>query len=189
MNTPVYIGDETYWNGRYAAGHGSGAGSTIPAVERKVAFLRRVIESTEIESITELGCGDFNFGKHLLEAFPHATYDGFDISEVIVGRNQAEHGTWRCNFYKAGHQEVMSADLLLCVDVLFHISDDAAYAAMLELLRSRWSKYLVVTAYEYDGLRQRQMHIRKFDPSCFGIPILREVCEQDGEMHIYIFKR
>jgi hypothetical protein len=178
--------DATYWNGRYRAGHGSGAGSLDEPVARKVEWLKQL---KGVRSITEIGCGDFNFGRQVAVQFPAADYCGYDIADTIVGRNQVLFGSPSgINFYTMS-KPVSPGDLVLCVDVLFHISDDTEYLKMLDRLKQSWDRYLALSAYEYDGHRRGHVHIRKFDPSFFGTPLLREVCEDDGQLYFYIFSR
>lgn len=184
---PAFDSERMYWNARYANGGNSGAGSYGDAMLRKVEWLS---ELEGVETITEIGCGDFSFGSHLMAKKPDALYAGFDISETIVARNQKMYGQHSINFEPLlGSVIAPGSDLLLCVDVLFHIADDSEYEAMIRSLDKLWTKYLALSAYEYDGIRQGHVHIRKFDPSRFGVPILREVIEDDGSMLFYIFRR
>jgi hypothetical protein len=175
-----------YWDWRYADGHGSGDGSYGDPMFRKVEWLSRL---NGIETITEVGCGDWNFGEHLMGRFPDASYLGLDISEFIVRRNRKDHGSSNRIRFELADGKVPSADLVLCVDVLFHILDPNEHQKMLIALAGAWTKYLALSAYEYDGLQRGHINIRKFDPSWFGKPILREVIEDDGEMYFYIFAR
>ena len=177
--------DRAYWNRRYAQGKGSGNGSTGESVRKKVEWLSAL---KGISSIVEIGCGDFQFGSQLLEAFPDALYAGYDISDLIVHRNAILYPGAAFGV-SAPEKAIPPADLLLCLDVLFHITDDGEYDAMLSRLENASCRYLAVTAYEYDGLDRGHMKIRKFDPSRFGEPILREVIEDEGQMHFYLFKK
>lgn len=173
-----------YWNERYKRGGNSGDGSYGGQLEKKLNFLKGL----DIESITEIGCGDFNFGKHLMEMYPNATYNGTDVSEEILERNRKEYPQY--NFYPSGGYNP-PADLLLCIDVLFHITYGDEYENMLWTLQKDWKKYLAVTAYEYaqtDGLAPH-VKIRPFNYHMFGEPIIREVIEEEGQMYFYLFKR
>lgn len=178
--------DAAYWDERYASENTSGAGSYGAPMLRKVEWLSRL---KRIQSVVEIGSGDFNFGEHLMKRFPQATYHGFDISEVIVQRNRLEHSNAQIRFDTFQWRIPAGSDLLLCVDVLFHITDDVEQEWMLRLLERGWRKYLALSAYEYDGYRRGHINIRRFDPSRFGKPILREVIEDDGQMYFYIFER
>ncbi len=174
--------DKEYWNQRYAQGGNSGYGSYGEQLAKKLKWL----EPLEFTSVTEIGCGDFNFGKHLLKLHP-ATYHGYDIAPSVIEANKL--------IFPESHFSLMKdaiipqSELLLCVDVLYHITDDAEYDEMLSLLDSLWMKYLVVTAYEYDSDLATHVRHRAFDVKRFGTPIVREVVEEDGQLYFYIFKR
>lgn len=177
-----------YWNRRYAIGRTSGLGSQGEPVENKVRWLKGLPGVTKI---VEVGCGDFVFGARLLEQYPAASYLGLDISEVIVRRNNILNRTEDIEFQvQLSHELVPDSDLLLCVDVLFHILDDQEYQNMLAKLKQSIWKYLAVSAYEYDNNRTSgHVKIRKFDPSVFGTPIKREVLEEEGELYFYLWKK
>lgn len=171
-----------YWNERYQQRGNSGAGSYGGQLEKKLNWLKGL----EVNSITEIGCGDFNFGSHLMELYPNATYSGCDISKVVLEKNREKYPQY--NFYPAGGHNPPS-DLLLCIDVLFHITDDGEYQNMLDTLDKADWKYLAVTAYERDEELGGHVRIRNLDYKRFGEPIIREVVEEDGQMYFYLFKR
>lgn len=174
-----------YWNARYLGGDTSGSGSYGESLSRKIGWLANL---PGIQTITDFGCGDFSFGESLLKRLPGARYIGIDPSDVIIERNRKKEARDNVSFLH-GAVCMPLADLLLCIDVLFHIEDDAEYEATLRRLELAWVKYLALSAYEYDGLRKGHVFIRKFDPSRFGVPILREVIEDEGSMYFYIFKK
>jgi trans-aconitate methyltransferase len=186
------VSDSAYWNWRYANGRGSGDGSTGEPVRKKVEWLS---DLKRISSIVEIGCGDFAFGSQLLEKFPDALYAGYDISDLIVHRNAILYPG--VAFGVIGPEKpIPPSDLLLCLDVLFHITDDREYEAMLSRLENAPWRYLALTAYEYDGNNtSSHVRIRKFDPTRFASsrafpdPLLREVIEDEGQMYFYIFSR
>lgn len=183
--------EKSYWNNRYLQGGDSGAGSQPGPIEKKVQWLSRL---DWISSVVEIGCGDFQFGRRLMDRLPSARYWGYDVSQVVVERNQKLYGLPRVQFFPVAHGypagvHFPMADLLMCVDVLFHVIDDGDYCEMIQSLRDAKWRYLAVTAYEYDGPSSEHLRIRKFDPSVFGEPVLREVIEEDGQLQFYIFQR
>ncbi len=183
MSRPESYWNREYWDDRYRNGGKSGDGSYGKAMMQKVDWLAAL---PGVWTISEIGCGDFNFGRHLTERLPFARYHGNDVSSEVIERNRKLYGLPRVQF---AQESVPPADLLLCVDVLFHIENDVEYEFLLDTLKQKWTRYLAVSAYEYDGLRRYQVHIRRFEPAYFGIPILREVIEDDGQLFFYIFKR
>lgn len=171
-----------YWDERYKNGLTSGYGSYGEQLQKKLNWL----EELDIKTITEVGCGDFNFGRHLLMMYPDARYTGYDISPFIVNRNQ---GLYPYASF-TNDPKLPKADLVMCIDVLFHVLDDAECETLLNNLDKLWTKYLCITAYERDeDLNSHHVKIRKFDPARFGTPIIRETVEEDGDLKFYLFKR
>lgn len=180
--------EKCYWDSRYANGGDSGAGSQPGPIEKKVQWLSRL---DWVSSVVEIGCGDFQFGRRLMDRLPMARYWGYDVSQVIVDRNQKMYGLPRVQFAQVPEADDLPAtDLLMCVDVLFHVIDDRDYDYVIRrLAESKW-RYLAVTAYEYDGPSSPHLRIRKFDPSVmYGELIFREVIEEDGNLMFYLFQR
>lgn len=172
---------QNYWNQRYLNGGDSGYGSYDEQLRKKLKWL----SGLPIKSITDIGCGDFNLGKNLLKLYPSASYIGYDISDVIIKRNQKiypyEFTTKFPHF---------NFDLTLCIDVLYHVLDDNEYSALIINLKQafRFGKYLALTAYE--DLQQTSPHlkIRKFDYKSFGKPIIRKIIEEDGKQYFYLYE-
>ena len=173
---------KVYWDNRYKNGGNSGAGSYGDMLNRKLDWLKKL---EGIKTIYELGCGDFNFGWRLLQFFPDATYIGTDMSETIIERNKqiAPKHTFTTN------KVIIPSDLVLCVDVLFHVLDEKELEDILNGLEKAWTKYLVITAYERDEEMTNHVRIRKFDYKRFGEPIVREICEEEGSLYFYIWKK
>lgn len=180
-----------YWNARYSQGNTSGYGSYGEQLERKLALLKAIPEGS-VQSVMEIGCGDFNWGKHVMFQLklPMEQYTGFDISEYIVTRNKKLYP--KCTFETMIGFPEGKADLLMCVDVLLHIINDDEARAFVDKLHEVWTKgtfkYLVLTAYETpDPSIGGHVRVRAFDYKRFGEPIARDIVEQDGESRLYIY--
>jgi hypothetical protein len=171
-----------YWDERYASGGNSGYGSYGEQLEKKIKWL----SGLNIKSISEIGCGDFNFGSRLLGQYPGINYVGMDISSVIIAQNKEKYpqGTFTTNM-----GEVPSADLLLCIDVLFHVLDDEEYELVLKTLENLQIKYLAVTSYETESETHPHIKTRQFDYKRFGEPIIREIVEERGQLYFYLFEK
>ncbi len=182
--------EKTYWDLRYSGGiphdSTSGYGSYGVQLTRKLTWMKDNIEDHDVQKIVEFGCGDFNFGRGVLALFPFSDYVGLDVSDVIVKRNQELFKSFK---FKNIAEEAPQGDLVMCVDVLFHIIEDDEVEKLLARIEKSWTKYLIITAYERDEEMHQHVRIRKFDYSRFGIPIVREIVEEDGELYFYIFKR
>jgi len=74
------IYENSYW------GNGSGGGSSPEATQPYKVFLEDFIRQYKIQSIVDLGCGDWQFSKFL--DFGGAKYIGIDASKHVIAVNQ-----------------------------------------------------------------------------------------------------
>lgn len=173
-----------YWNQRYGgyfskSFQNSGAGTHGPMADTKLQLLKGL----DIQSITDIGCGDFHFAKRVLEMYP-VRYTGLDISQVIIEKNKKDYPQY--DFRMMG--DIPEADLLLCIDVLFHILDDKKLEELLSQIEDAWTKYLAVTAYEKHAEVGAHMRIQPFDYRRFGKPKIRQVIDDD-QLYFYLYKK
>jgi 2-polyprenyl-3-methyl-5-hydroxy-6-metoxy-1,4-benzoquinol methylase len=100
--------------------HGSGPGSrSVNTIEYR-AFLERFIEANGVTSVTDLGCGDWQFSRQI--DWSGVTYTGFDIVESIVMANRVRHARPNIAFKLfSSIDDLPGGDLLLCKEVLQHL--------------------------------------------------------------------
>ena len=110
------IYEHSYW------GKGSGGGSSPEATQPYKVFLEDFIRQHEIKSVVDLGCGDWQFSQFL--DFGGATYIGIDASKRVIANNQQAFSRSGVSFVNlpSDCNDIPSADLLVCKDVLMHLS-------------------------------------------------------------------
>ncbi|MBS0558608.1 MAG: class I SAM-dependent methyltransferase [Proteobacteria bacterium] len=131
-----------YWEARYGGGGTSGSGSRGRLLACKAALVNGLIAENGIGSVLDLGCGDGELAA-LLEA---PAYVGLDVSPTTVARCAARFaGRTHMRFLTADRAaEAPPADLALSLDVIFHLVEDAAFAAHLALLFARARRYVLI---------------------------------------------
>jgi SAM-dependent methyltransferase len=130
------IYENSYW------GNGSGGGSSPEATQPYKIFLENFIRQHDIKSVVDLGCGDWQFSQFL--DFGGATYIGIDACKSVIKNNQqsfSRSGVSFANLPK-DYNELPSADLLVCKDVLMHLSTKEV-KDVLSILRN--FKYALIT--------------------------------------------
>ncbi len=138
--------------GRQSAGEGvvsSGVGSEPSNSVKYEETIAEIIRREGYRSVLDIGCGDFQVSRRILDRCgPEVSYIGLDASEVIVKRNQAEHGNERVRFAVADATEdqLPSADCVLIREVLQHLSN-AAVARVLANLGGHANVYVTNTVY------------------------------------------
>lgn len=142
--------NQRFWNERYRTNMelGSGIGSRGELLVRKRALLQAIIDEGPPGSILDIGCGDLEIVRGLRY---DGAYTGVDISDVVVERNRAlvphwtfEHG----EFTALAQDRDLSADVVLCLDVLIHQHERGPYEQFVRELVRATRAVGVVAAYD-----------------------------------------
>jgi len=153
-----FPGSKEYWEARYAAGQNSGDGSYGKLADFKAEIVNKFVIEKKLESVIEFGCGDGNQLK--LSKYPN--YIGFDVSETAVnkckqlfaGDNSKEFGRM-CDY--AGQK----ADLVLSLDVIYHLVEDSVFNEYMRTLFVASNKYVVIYSSDFDdGQDSKAGHVR-----------------------------
>ncbi len=124
----------------------SGPGSTLEYTENLRRELPRLIDIYGITSILDAPCGDFNWFRHVpLPA--DVRYTGADIVPELIERNQKEFGNSNRSFtvLDITRDRLPAADLWICRDVLFHLSNADAMSVIRNFIDSE-IKYIFTTS-------------------------------------------
>lgn len=109
----------------------SGPGSSLEAAWEAGHFLGYVIACHGITSILDLGCGDWNWMRHVrltnAEGNP-VSYTGWDANEELVAELNASHSNAHVRFQV---RDVIAdpypqVDLIIARDILFHLPTSMA---------------------------------------------------------------
>lgn len=125
----------------------SGPGSTLAYTENLRAELPKLVEELEVASILDSPCGDYNWFR-MIEWNVEITYVGGDIVESLVSRNQQLYGSEKRNFVCLDiiKDKLPDADIWLCRDCLFHLSNTDIAIVLKNFLQSN-IKYLLTSTY------------------------------------------
>lgn len=125
----------------------SGPGSTINYTENIRREIPRLVGKLAIQTILDAPCGDYNWFK-LIKWDKEISYIGGDIVQPLVESNQSSYGNQNVKFIKIDiMQDVLpAADLWLCRDCLFHLSQHDIMLVIDNFLRSD-IRYLLTTTY------------------------------------------
>ncbi|MGO4544973.1 class I SAM-dependent methyltransferase [Paenibacillus sp. 2TAB23] len=116
---------KSYWENNYAVGGTSGSGSYGVLADFKAEIINAYIQEHAIQSVIEFGCGDGN----QLSLMHYKHYLGLDVASSSIQRcAQRFEGDSSKSFltYNPKHfinHAFLSCDLVVCLDVLYHITD------------------------------------------------------------------
>jgi SAM-dependent methyltransferase len=99
----------------------SGGGSKLENIRPYYEYLTYFLSSKNIRSVVDLGCGDWEFAKHM--DWTGIDYKGFDVVKSVIEKNNVRYGKDTIHFYCGNflEMEIPSADLLICKHVLQHM--------------------------------------------------------------------
>lgn len=139
-----------YWEKRYASGGNSGAGSYGRLALFKGAFLNSFISANEIYSVLEFGCGDGN----QLQYYHPKKYLGFDVSQAAVDvcRKKYAHEENYAFCSPADNPEFVRHDLVLSLDVIFHLVENEVFSSYIDRLFDCSKRYVVIYSSNFDGI-------------------------------------
>ncbi len=125
----------------------SGAGSTIQYTENIRKMIPQLVNDLGVLVILDAPCGDYNWFR-MIKRVPEMTYIGGDIVEPLVKRNQSLYGDNHTKFIRLNivHDILPKADLWLCRDCLFHLSNHDIFLAMNNFLKSN-IPYILTSTY------------------------------------------
>jgi SAM-dependent methyltransferase len=146
---PATISDSrAYWEKRYAQGGNSGVGSYGKFATFKAEVINRFVADRSVRSIIEFGSGDGNQLK--LAEYPH--YIGFDVSEAAVAacRHQFRDDPGK-DFRLTREYKGERADLVLSLDVIYHLVEDSVYEDYMSTLFNASDRYVIIYSSNSDN--------------------------------------
>ncbi|MBM7563930.1 class I SAM-dependent methyltransferase [Paenibacillus sacheonensis] len=136
----------SYWENNYKEGGTSGRGSFGDLAAFKAEVVNAIIAQYGVRRVMEFGCGD----GHQLSLMHYPQYLGLDISPTAVQLCAEKNGddpSKSFMLYRPGafqNRGFVEADMTVCLDVLYHITDEADYRATLRDLFSPKPRVVVL---------------------------------------------
>jgi hypothetical protein len=150
----------TYWQERYQQNGDSGAGSYGLLADYKAAVINRYLREQAIQSVIEFGVGD----GHQLTLIDYPSYLGLDVASSSIERccqrfahdQRKSFLLYRPSAFQ--NHGVLQADLVVCLDVLYHITDEADFRKTLADMVSCTARFLLLYTQLYP-LGNQGLHI------------------------------
>jgi SAM-dependent methyltransferase len=159
-----YVFENNSWNGTESR---SGGGSTYDITETLRRSLRTVICMHDVRSVIDVGCGDYNWMRHVAYDLQ---YLGVDISPKVVEYCESRYGDATHKFISCDittdRLTIPKVDMVLVRDCMVHLKNEDAYA-ILETVLSWGPKLLALTHFpvkengDTPGLLWRPLNMMK----------------------------
>lgn len=133
------------WQCGDSAAPSSGLGSTLEVTEPLRQALPALVRELDVRTLLDIGCGDFTWMR---EVELGCDYVGIDIVESVIEANRSAFGGPTRRFARIDAVEGLGdlrADLVLCREVLFHLSFADAKSLLRNALATGCS-YLLLTS-------------------------------------------
>ncbi|KAA9034604.1 class I SAM-dependent methyltransferase [Ginsengibacter hankyongi] len=161
----AFPGSAAYWENRYRKNGNSGVGSYGKSAAYKASVINKFAAENNIRKVIELGCGDGN----QLKQFEFPLYLGLDVSATAIEKCVAifkQDNSKRFYIYNettfAANPELFTADLVLSLDVIYHLLEDEVYENYMQKLFSSSSRFVIIYAWDVDGKQKYHVRHRKF---------------------------
>lgn len=152
-----------YWIERYKKGGNSGNGSYNFLAEYKAEIINEFIKTNKINSLIEYGVGDGN----QISLIKCNDITGLDISPTVI--DKCKKLMPNNKFYLMNDiVELEQADLVLSLDVIYHLIEDEVYDTYMFQLSQMSSKYIIIYAPDYDDNSfAAHVKVRKFTDNIY----------------------
>ncbi len=116
--------DKKLWGNIQGEEYFSGSGSLEEFVAPYIGWLTRFIAERKINTVVDLGCGDFRVGQRICSAVS-VNYVGVDIVPDLIAYNQLRFENERVSFIYANiiEDDLPNGDLCLIRQVFQHLSN------------------------------------------------------------------
>jgi hypothetical protein len=126
----------------------SGGGSDIEFnIDTYVPFLKNFILSRNINTVVDLGCGDFKCGPFIYDSLD-ITYTGYDTYKKVIDYNSKQHSLPKYRFeyldFYNNKESIVKGDLCILKDVIQHWKMDEIYTFLDYIVEHKIFKYILI---------------------------------------------
>lgn len=151
-----------YWDQRYRKRQNSGSGSYGRLALFKANFINDFVRKHNISTVIDMGCGDGN--QLTLAQYPK--YIGFDVSKKAISicrqKFKGDKTKTFINASKLVDDNKYNGDLVLSLDVIYHLIEDEVFMNYMNTLFSLSNNYVIIYSSNYEERIAEHVKCRKF---------------------------
>lgn len=129
------VHDNNLW-GSNESRSGAGSARNAPSVVVAGQAIRRAVGENPIVTLSDIPCGDFNWMPDVLGALEGVRYTGFDIVFSALQNNKDRFPQYDFRVLDIVTTVPPRADLILCKDLMNHLSDDDIKSCIANMKKS-----------------------------------------------------
>lgn len=163
-------------NGNNDYSGSSGPGSDVNFnIDTYIPFLKKFITDNNIQTVVDLGCGDFRCGPSIYDDL-EITYTGYDAYKKLIDYNSRQYALPKYCFFHLdfcnNKERIVSADLCILKDVIQHWSLANIYNFFDYLLECKKFKYILICNHAVQTQDDKDIENGDFrDLSCDFLPL------------------
>lgn len=151
---------EIYWEKRYRRGGNSGSGSYGRLADFKARVLNEFVETYNVESVIEWGCGDGN----QLSLSNYKEYIGLDVSKTAIKicseRFKDDINKRFIWSGEDGFANSFKAELAISLDVVYHLVEEDVFEKYIHDLFDSSIKYVCIYSTNSDESEGYSDHVK-----------------------------
>ena len=145
-----------------------------------VPFLKTFIDSNNIKTVIDLGCGDFKCGNLIYNDLD-ILYTGYDVYKKLIDYNSTQYSLPKYSFIHLDlcndKENIINGDMYILKDVIHYWSLDNIYTFLDYLIENKKFKYILIcnncnqtqdnTDIENGGMRDLNIYhlpLKKYNP-------------------------
>lgn len=125
----------------------SGDGSDVNYNKKYIKIVKKVIEDYKINTVVDLGCGDFRIGRLLYDDI-NVLYTGYDTYKKMIDYHITQHPEPKYTFKHldiyTNKESIIEGDICILKDVIQHWTTEEIYVFMDYLIESKKFKYILL---------------------------------------------
>ena len=181
---------------------GTSGGGSDPEfnMESYIPFLKKFIHDNSIQTVVDLGCGDFRCGKYIYTDLD-IQYTGYDAYAKVVEHNTASFPSDKYSFIHLdilnNKESIKGGDLCILKDILQHWHMDEIYRFMDYITETNKFKYILLVnccnqkednpdnSQRSLPLSAKYLPLKKYSPQVLFNYFTKEVSLIAGEDHLF----
>lgn len=165
----------------YAGSSGDGSAVNYNK-DTYIPILQQFITSHKVESVADLGCGDFRCGPTIYNDL-NIVYTGYDVYDKLVNHLSRVFGSDKYKFihldFCANKESIKNADMCILKDVIQHWPLQSIYNFLDYIIVSKKFKYILLCNCAYQNMDNTDIQTGGYRPlSSDYLPLKKYNCKR-----------
>jgi SAM-dependent methyltransferase len=154
---------------------GSSGGGSLPKNNKEyIKIVKNIIIEYKINTIVDLGCGDFQIGRLLYDDID-VLYTGYDTYKKMIDYHITQYPEPKYTFkhldFYTNKDSIVEGDMCILKDVIQHWTINEIYTFMDYIIKSKKFKYILIINCCNQKIDNQDEPLRSRSLSCNFLPL------------------